>query len=813
MATNKTNKVTSLATAFRTAASQVTKEDIPGAEHNIRQANFPLAKTVHTGNMVRQGQVNGFGGMGGGNTNYTAPQMYSPFLTPSAFQIPNNRKEVYLWADWFANNEPKVAAGIEFYTDFPITGFELECANGYVKDYFERLVKDLNFSKWLPLISYEYHLRGDVFIMMSIKCEHCNGSNIDRDTEEECKHDGATWRSISILNPDQVDITPHFLDQEPSYMLLPDDMMVKIVMEKKPQKLYDSIPVNIRQQIISKQPIELSPISITHLKRGTSAYNPYGVSIVKRLFQTLAYKDKLRQAQWLIAERHIIPIKVVKVGSDLRPASEEDLENMQDLLTQVAQDPLLTLVTHNNFDFDFVGANGKFPELTSNFEQIDQDIIDGMMLNKAIINGDGPSYSNAQVGLITMAKRLDKFRTELSQWIEERVFKPIAEWNGFTSEGKRGQEELIYPTIKWGDLELRNDSQKLQIMQSAQEKGVISAQTFIEAMEIDYDQEVERLRMEQLANMVNSPTIATGGMGAGYAGGGAVPPAGGGGGGGMSGGGGMPPAGGDAGGDVMGGEGAPPGGEAPVSPAAIANNRKPDENYRFAANIIADIFNERSPESSNSKFASKKYASSAHEHFLKSTIPVHGRGYGSKLPIGSNESVDLISFVPIGGGEDVIPLNMSATIELNNLVAQGKMISNAKIRIAAARGDKDQNIPKMLFSKLEQRLYSIVLQGNMPYPFFAQYTAGPSMQYQLDGAIPSLKLGIEADSQTFHSSPEKQESDKQRDMQLATQGWIILRFREDEIDEKPQEVLSTIMATIKKIAGGTGTSSAGAITI
>ena len=70
----------------------------------------------------------------------------------------------------------------------------------------------------------------------------------------------------------------------------------------------------------------------------------------------LPYKDKLRQAQWLVAERHIIPIKIVKVGDKDRPASAEDLQAVQDELTNIAQDPLLTLVTHHAFDFDFVGA-------------------------------------------------------------------------------------------------------------------------------------------------------------------------------------------------------------------------------------------------------------------------------------------------------------------------------------------------------------------------------------------------------------------------------------------------------------------------
>ena len=86
----------------------------------------------------------------GQNTITTAPNFYTPFTTPSSFQIPTNRIEEYLWAQWFFDNEPAVAAAIEFYTDFPLSGFTLECGNSKVLEFYEQMVKDLDFSKTLP---------------------------------------------------------------------------------------------------------------------------------------------------------------------------------------------------------------------------------------------------------------------------------------------------------------------------------------------------------------------------------------------------------------------------------------------------------------------------------------------------------------------------------------------------------------------------------------------------------------------------------------------------------------------------------------
>jgi very-short-patch-repair endonuclease len=84
------------------------------------------------------------------------------------------------------------------------------------------------------------------------------------------------------------------------------------------------------------------------------------------------------------------------------------------------------------------------------------------------------------------------------------------------------------------------------------------------------------------------------------------------------------------------------------------------------------------------------------------------------------------------------------------------------------------------------------------------------LQYQLDGAFPTIKIAVEADSKTFHSSPEKIVSDKQRDMALAAQGWTVLRFTEEEIQEQPQDVINVLTTVINRKSSG---NSSGANTI
>ncbi|MBS1722375.1 MAG: DUF559 domain-containing protein [Armatimonadetes bacterium] len=652
------------------------------------------------------------------------------------------------------------------------------------------MVKDLDFSKLLPLISQEYHLRGDVFVYSSLDCPHCSGSGVDPDTDEQCTHLGAKWKSITLLNPTQVELSPAMMDMRPVYYYMPDEMMKKVVTERKPLETYKTIPDAIKAYILKNEPIPLDPVCVQHFKRTAAPWQPFGRSMVRRLFPTLVYKDKLRQAQYLVAERHILPFKVAKLGNDDRPASDADLQMIAEEIANVANDPLMTMIAPHTFEMDYVGASGKVLQLTNEFELINQDIFDAFMLNKALLNGEGPSYANAQVGLLSMAQRLEKLRGEVAHWIEEALFKPVAEWNGFEVENKRGGTKLVYPTIKWDDLKLRDNSNLLQIAMQARQTGDLSAQTLFELMDINYDQEVERLRMESNFSSVTSPSLAAGEMGNGYRGP-LAPPMGGAGMGAPP----MPP---------MGGMGAPPapdmGGGMPAGgppPMPAAASRDPEENYREATTVPNALYdNVRTGYFVSARQAfGGQYRSEAHRMFIESQCPVTGCGFRGALANELDPRVDLLEeWGPFHGGEFSLPMNPLAVQERISDIGQGW------VREAKKGNDADMRPgPYEKFTSWEYKLYNIVLSINPPLPFYAQYAAGPDNQYRLDGAFPDVQLGVEADSETYHAGADEVERDRYRDSQLAAQGWTLLRFTENELNERADEVQSVIMRTLQTL--------------
>jgi len=747
---------------------------------------------VSTGGMVRQGE-----------TIFTPPSFYSPYHTASSWQIPTNRREVYRLCEYWITNEPRVAIGLLFYSDFPMNGFELVCKNRSVKKYFEKLCRKIKLEDKLPEILREYYGKGDCFVMANLDCKHCRGTGY-RDDGSECKHEGATWDSLSVLNPEEVEVAPwvHVLGDEPPIYITPNNELRKIVQTGKPEEIFARLPEETKAAVRKGQPIKLNPLCVHHFKHGAPSYQQFGVSIIRPLFPTLFYRDKLRQAQWLIAERHIVPIKIVKIGTPERPASTEDISRVQEQIAQVANDPLLTIVTHHAFDYEWIGASGKVLQLTNEFDIIESEMIDGLGLSKAIMSGEGPTYANAQVGIEVLIKRLETVRRKVATWIEEKIFKPVAEFNGFTEADERGEEDaLLYPTIKWNELRLRDNTPRLQALLETRKMGDLSARTWLAENDINLDEEAENLRLEEMAAVLSSPDLdlsgINGGMGGGYGGGGPAMP------GDM--GGGMPPPGALPGAEgEMPPPGAPPGGGAapPAPPPPTPTASVLHHNYRRSQSVMEDARSRMVAANRAGRGMSR--ISSIYE--TAGVVSVHRSddrmvtGDGYRGPLGSEpDMMTLWAGVSPSWGMPGQPMqNQFVDPRMRLLVA----ISEASGRTAAAKDDIPR--PKSFMTKLEGRLMQAIVSQRYPYQFWSQYLVNGDPRYRVDFAFPQLKIAVQADGEEWHSGAEDIQHDRSRDAQLASQGWIVLRFTEEEIEDKIQDVLTVLNQVMQSKSNSAG---------
>jgi very-short-patch-repair endonuclease len=106
-------------------------------------------------------------------------------------------------------------------------------------------------------------------------------------------------------------------------------------------------------------------------------------------------------------------------------------------------------------------------------------------------------------------------------------------------------------------------------------------------------------------------------------------------------------------------------------------------------------------------------------------------------------------------------------------------------------------------SPLEDRLWAILkrvqIRAERQYPVEIE-----NHTYFLDFGIfcNQGKINVETDGDTWHIGPESAYVDRQRDNNLASRGWQVLRFNTTEIHEHPVEYcVSKVMTTINRLGG------------
>ncbi|MCZ7550057.1 MAG: endonuclease domain-containing protein [Anaerolineales bacterium] len=106
-------------------------------------------------------------------------------------------------------------------------------------------------------------------------------------------------------------------------------------------------------------------------------------------------------------------------------------------------------------------------------------------------------------------------------------------------------------------------------------------------------------------------------------------------------------------------------------------------------------------------------------------------------------------------------------------------------------------------SSLEDKLWAEFKRHNIPAER-QEYVIARKNDYALDFAVYCAKgnIDIETDGDFWHANPEKAEQDNLRDHDLSTEGWKILRFSENQIQEQAASYcVKTVSDNINLLGG------------
>lgn len=489
-----------------------------------------------------------FGNMGGGSIRNADSTFYSPQLSTDFLELPQSEREKReLYRFWY-NTHPIVGAAIDFHTDVPMSKIRLSLPKGkdpkrnqQILHFYKRMCDRLRLFQTLYDATHDYWLHGNVFIfaedhdlteevpdeiiadeveevvgevdyagrpeekvekVKKLKPEEERDQNIRKFVQE--RYQG--WERLQILPPEQVKLETFQYTNKTRMELIPSEKDRLVVMKAQEGndvealKIADDIPAEIRDNLLTGQPIPLntSPYDdflcssfCYHLAHKKSAYDDRGISLLERCLRTLLFQDKLRQAQTSIASRAMTPKRVVW-GDKM---SEIDVEALRDQVDQALIDPDFTVVTNFEVHWDEIGSRDRLLDLSTEYEITNKLLFIGLRITESMLTGES-TYAGERIHLDVMNTMYLLYRETIAEYVEKSLFAPVAEKKGFWEEDEFGNKVLLYPSLQFTRLALRDNSELQDFMFNLYTKGSLPISFILELLNIDADEVLDQLKRD-----------------------------------------------------------------------------------------------------------------------------------------------------------------------------------------------------------------------------------------------------------------------------------------------------------------------------
>lgn len=425
------------------------------------------------------------------------PKVYSPLYEMTNLMLPRDIKTLNAWNRHFYTTNPIVRNAISLHASYPISKFQITCEDVKIKRFFEDMFDAMGFRGVLLGISLEYWKLGEVFPYL------------------ELDEENGVWAYCFLHNPDFIRVKSSPLAKDPIVSLVPDDTLRKVIQGRNPSdaKLRAQLPAETIMHVMKGSDIPLPNFNVAHLKMLASDYDIRGTSIITSVYKDLMLYDKIREMQFAQADNMINPLTLVKLGDPngtWRP-SDQDIAAFQSIMEEGMYDPDFKIITHGAVNVERIGYSGTVLDTAGMWEAINKNLYTGLLAPEAILNGEGPNYATASIGLEVLRTRYERFREQLSEWIERKVMEPIAKLQDFYVR-KGGERRLIVPKVVWNKINLRDMesyvNNLITLMATADNPvGKVSDETVFQVLDIDPGEEEKRLRKEAIQRAIREKEI------------------------------------------------------------------------------------------------------------------------------------------------------------------------------------------------------------------------------------------------------------------------------------------------------------------
>lgn len=434
------------------------------------------------------------------NTTQTSSFFYSPELTTESWLLPKSRQEILKWCRIFYNLESYIHSITNMHAMYPFSKFDIITPDASITAFYREMAFNdkFNLYRFMLSMSLSYQKFGEALPFGNLV------SYKGRDGKTYYK-----WDKFILLEPELVEIKQDVWGGEPQYELIPTEDMKKSVEkiiksdDEQSEKLRAQIPPAILEAIAKGKNIPLDTEHVSQVANITDPSATRGTPRIQCLFKPLIYQDWIRLAQTAIAQRYHFPVEIWKIG-DLTQnppiiPTEEQLNQWRNVINQSIQNPPFSIVAPPIVNYEAVSTLGKLLPIGPEYEYIQDQLLVGMGVNKALITGEGPSFSNTKtMALHRLMMEYKAIRDLFEEWMIHKFFRPIAEKNGFYMT-QNGRRTLVLPQISWyKSLDIDEEQAEKDQYIQLHDKGYISTRTlFSKFPNLDFETEQKHLESEK----------------------------------------------------------------------------------------------------------------------------------------------------------------------------------------------------------------------------------------------------------------------------------------------------------------------------
>jgi hypothetical protein len=447
----------------------------------------------------------------------------SPFFDIGQTFLPPSMKSLLRWCRYYYLVNPLINATIHKMSEYPITEIVVDETNPVVKAKWEALLQQLRYRPFqieCGLDTYTYGICAVTLHLPFVKYLICRGCK----KRWQASKTAYRWRNLEYVfecqgcgkigpavvldfyvrdvrrirlhrwNPENLGIDPGFGGTDPVYTFeIPQQVKNDITIGKK--SLLDTIPDTFIEAMKRNKHVRFSEENIFVFKRPIISQKDdgWGMPLILPVLKDSFYLQILRKAQEMIAQEHIIPLRVLfpQAGSGTSdPYTTIPLDAWRSRIeAEVAKwkyDQNYMPVMPLPIGSQTIGGDGKALGLYQEMEVWSRHIVAGMGVPEEFVFG-GMQYSGSNVSMRMLENMFLGYRVDHENMLNEFVIKRIADF-------------MAWPRVRahMRRFKMADDLQRTAFYFQLNQAMKLSDQTLL--AEADQDPVVEQQRREQELN-------------------------------------------------------------------------------------------------------------------------------------------------------------------------------------------------------------------------------------------------------------------------------------------------------------------------